>query len=84
MTGWEWVALLAALVGIPAAIVYAVQGSLAEAFEKGYRQGHEEGFAKGFFEGGRTVRAHRTPRGRRTVRQARKNAEGDGDVGPSN
>ncbi len=81
MTGWEWVALLAALVGVLAAIFYAVQGSLAEAYEKGYRQGYEKGLFKGFSEGSRTVRTHSTDSATRHVRKGQK-AGGKGKDGP--
>ncbi len=81
MTGWEWVALLAALVGVPAAIFYAVQGSLAEAYEKGYRLGYEKGLFKGFSEGSRTVRTHSTDSATRRARKGQK-AGGKGKDGP--
>ena len=57
MTGWEWLALAAA-VGIPLAVAYTVHGSLAEAYWRGYAEGFEEGVS----EATRTVRTHSTQR----------------------
>ena len=77
MTGWDWLAAIAAAIGLLLAGVYAVQGMLANACRKGYEQGAEEGFQKGIFEAMRTVRTHSTQRAARTVRKSEPKAEGD-------
>jgi len=83
VSGWDWLAVAVALLAVSAAIGYAVQSSLVEAFQKGYKQGHEEGFSKGVFEASHGVRAHSTENPQSTVRTAHKKAEGDEKKGPS-
>ena len=77
MTGWDWLAAVAAAIGLLLAGVYAVQGMLANAYRKGYEKGAEEGFQKGVFEAMRTVRTHSTQTAARTVRKPDPKAEGD-------
>ena len=81
MTGWEWLAFVAAAVGLPLAVVYAIQGSLADAYRKGYEEGAEEGYQKGFFEALDTVRTHSTQDARSAKRKGQRKAEGD-EKGP--
>ena len=77
MTGWDWLAVIAAAIGLLLAVVYAAQGLLADAYRKGYEKGAEEGFQKGIFEAMRTVRTHGAQTAARTVRKPGPKAEGD-------
>ncbi len=72
MSGWGWLALLGAAVGIVAAVIYAAQGFLAEAYLRGHAKGFEEGFEAGVFEARRTVRTHSTADAKSAVQDGRK------------